>query len=200
MIYFPQMKFDAQRVVLTSKDTTPRLMTKLFVILQGIPAIGKSTVVSKLTNVTILEQDQFKGSGKMCFNACKKLLETLQSGVVLLCRNNACLEQYDRYLDLCKTFEWKILVISPQEMETCPSFLLKICIKSAIDRFGHPTFDSLSPREKENVVRKFHKQFRFPNDPRIDFFARIKWLTFGRRREVEDIVMQIQTCIAQHLK
>jgi hypothetical protein len=97
-------KFSSIRTPNSGTKTGER---KLLVLMQGIPGIGKTFlaphIVSALSpkKAVWLEQDQFSGAnaGKDCLEKCTEYMKGEDAfDVVVLTRNNAELDQYEKYL------------------------------------------------------------------------------------------------------
>ena len=147
---------------------------KKLIIFQGIPGIGKSYLGKQLAirlkdlGVAILEQDQFSGkkSGSKCLNALEGMLRNPAKKVILLLRNNACPQQYQKYVDKAKRHSWEVDIILPNELHyTHPhnNHLLTLCMKSVLDRETHPKFDVLDMDKRLAVVMSFWGEYEVGN-------------------------------------
>jgi hypothetical protein len=183
--------------------------TRLVVILQGIPGLGKSLLASHLvesfSNIVIsIEQDSFNGNGQKCQKAFKKLLENPQYKIIILARNNENIKQYARYTELADSYNCKVLAIYPEEMrieDHNRETLKQICIQSVKERKGHSTFDIIPMEKRGNIVCSFYNQFKIASiSHNVHFKRSISWLNkSGTRRPIEiireEVIQYISQCI-----
>ena len=181
--------------------------TKLVIMPQGIPGLGKNTcceaAIRMLGPQAIgIDQDQFNGNKKRCLQKFIEHLNNPQLKYIFVMRNNSVPPEYRGFISLSHKHRWKVLMLTPSEFsirrDDFSEPLLEICCESVkADRGDHP-FSKLTEAKRISIVRRFYKKFRPGSivSTLADFVGILDWLTDdGTRRSIDAIATDIMQSI-----
>jgi len=171
----------------------PVALNRLVIIMQGIPGLGKNAVaeiVEQISSVKIvsLDQDSFvkkydKTAGAQCFKVFNSLLTEMESGVIMLLRNNADTSQYGKYVDSAHDNNWNTIIVTVADIFKSDSHLtalFNVCADAVVTREHHPSFDKLSRDKRLQVIISFMSILKntAPPEAGVDatFVENLTWL------------------------
>lgn len=197
---------------------------KLFVLFQGAPALGKTTlagpVAEKLNANGVksiaIEQDTFaavggkKNSGKRFTKHLNKLMKEKRFDVIISARNNAYLEQYQHHIELAEREGWHCLMMYPAYLDEDSSIARNLFVlmilnsmyqrSEAVRRKNekpHPTLGNATLGKKFHICGCFLVRLRKPVYlPAIP----IHWLRRDQLPSCEEEIFRNVKYFLQHVR
>jgi hypothetical protein len=159
---------------------------KVFVILQGIPGLGKSVLAKELINkctsyprnIASLEQLTYNGNLSLCLLALSKMLINPQLDTIIISNNNVNLTQYHQFAKIANDADWRVVTITPSEVTSDKwDSLVEICINSAIARESNAPFDNIDNNAKIKIIRNLVNSFQTAKlNKLVHYHNYIDWL------------------------